>query len=160
PLIPFFWAPGWNSDNAINKYQIEVGGPLHSGDPGLRLIEPVGNETLKYYFDIPNKFEILKGEWMIVPLYLIFGSEELSSQSASIQKRIPKPYLVLNSQDAQKLKIEGGSTVQITIGSVPYSLKVKISKDFPRGAAGFTVGLPGQSFTELPARGKISGRAQ
>ncbi len=35
-IIPFFWSPGWNSVQSINKYQIEVGGSLHDGDPGLR----------------------------------------------------------------------------------------------------------------------------
>jgi len=33
-IIPFFWQPGWNSVQSINKYQIEIGGPLHGGDPG------------------------------------------------------------------------------------------------------------------------------
>ncbi len=28
-VIPFYWSPGWNSVQSINKYQIEVGGPLH-----------------------------------------------------------------------------------------------------------------------------------
>jgi NADH-quinone oxidoreductase subunit G len=39
-LIPRYWSPGWNSVQAINKFQIEGGGPLHGGDPGRRLIEP------------------------------------------------------------------------------------------------------------------------
>ena len=39
-LVPRFWAPGWNSNEAINQFQIEVGGPLHGGDPGARLLEP------------------------------------------------------------------------------------------------------------------------
>ena len=25
-LIPFFWAPGWNSVQAVNKFQNEIGG--------------------------------------------------------------------------------------------------------------------------------------
>ena len=41
PLVPRFWWPGWNSNEAINKFQIEVGGPLHGGNPGKRLIEPL-----------------------------------------------------------------------------------------------------------------------
>ena len=41
-LIPRFWAPGWNSVQAVNKFQDEVGGPLRGGDPGRRLIEPGG----------------------------------------------------------------------------------------------------------------------
>ena len=27
-LIPRYWAPGWNSVQALNKFQEEVGGPL------------------------------------------------------------------------------------------------------------------------------------
>jgi NADH-quinone oxidoreductase subunit G len=40
PLISRYWSPGWNSVQALNKFQQEVGGPLHGGDPGKRLIEP------------------------------------------------------------------------------------------------------------------------
>jgi NADH-quinone oxidoreductase subunit G len=36
-LYPFFWAPGWNSAQALNKFQEEVGGPLRGGDTGVRL---------------------------------------------------------------------------------------------------------------------------
>jgi NADH-quinone oxidoreductase subunit G len=42
PLIPRFWAPGWNSDQSMNKFQDEVGGGLRGGDPGVRLFEPEG----------------------------------------------------------------------------------------------------------------------
>ncbi len=37
--IPFAWAPGWNSPQAWNKFQDEVGGKLRHGDPGVRLFE-------------------------------------------------------------------------------------------------------------------------
>src|SRR5690606_19375260 len=37
--VPFYWAPGWNSIQAVNKYQQEVGGPLKGGDPGIKLLE-------------------------------------------------------------------------------------------------------------------------
>ena len=40
PLISRYWSPGWNSVQALNKFQQEVGGPLNGGDPGKRLIEP------------------------------------------------------------------------------------------------------------------------
>ncbi len=41
PLISRYWSPGWNSVQALNKFQQEVGGPLNGGDPGKRLIDPV-----------------------------------------------------------------------------------------------------------------------
>jgi NADH-quinone oxidoreductase subunit G len=39
-LIPYFWAPAWNSVQSVNKFQDEVGGALRGGDPGVRLLEP------------------------------------------------------------------------------------------------------------------------
>ena len=30
-LIPRFWAPGWNSVQAVNKFQDEVGGVAYRG---------------------------------------------------------------------------------------------------------------------------------
>ena len=44
-LLPFFWSPGWNSIQAVNKFQAEIGGPLRQGDPGVRLIEPGRNRV-------------------------------------------------------------------------------------------------------------------
>ena len=38
-LLPFAWAPGWNSPQAWNKFQTEVGGALRGGDPGVHLFE-------------------------------------------------------------------------------------------------------------------------
>ncbi|HEX9385337.1 MAG TPA: NADH-quinone oxidoreductase subunit NuoG, partial [Anaerolineales bacterium] len=38
-LTPRYWSPGWNSEQALNKFQAEVGGPLIGGSPGRRLIE-------------------------------------------------------------------------------------------------------------------------
>ena len=39
-LLPRYWAPGWNSGNALHKFQTEVNGPLEGGDVGVRLVEP------------------------------------------------------------------------------------------------------------------------
>ena len=41
--VPFAWSPGWNSPQAWNKFQDEVGGHIRAGDPGTRLIESTGD---------------------------------------------------------------------------------------------------------------------
>ena len=56
--VPFAWAPGWNSPQAWNKFQSEVGGSLRHGDPGVRLIE-AGEGTLDYFTTIPAAFTCL-----------------------------------------------------------------------------------------------------
>ena len=78
-LIPRFWAPGWNSVQALNKFQDEVGGPLSGGDPGERLIEPTPAKKTAYFENVPAGFEPRAGEWLLLPLHHIFGSEELSA---------------------------------------------------------------------------------
>jgi len=65
-LLPVIWAPGWNSNQAINKFQQQTGGHLRDGDPGIRLIEASG--TLAWFGDIPPAFKPEQGRWRIMPL--------------------------------------------------------------------------------------------
>jgi len=51
--VPFYWTPGWNSQQAINSYLNEPNGSLKGGDPGVRLIEPtIKAESTSYLIDI------------------------------------------------------------------------------------------------------------
>src|SRR5690606_30290141 len=54
PITPFYRSPGWNSVQAINKYQIEVGGALHGGNPGMRLFDLKENVKIDYFDTIPD----------------------------------------------------------------------------------------------------------
>ena len=91
-LIPFYWTPGWNSVQALYNYLDEPNGRMKGGDPGIRLIEPgEGNNTS--YFKINSKtFKVQKDKWLIIPVYQIFGSEELSASSPSVAQRILEIY--------------------------------------------------------------------
>jgi NADH-quinone oxidoreductase subunit G len=89
-LIPFFWKPGWNSIQAVQMYQKEVGGPLRGGDAGVRIFEPAAANGQSYFNAIPSAFEPREGEWLLVPMYHIFGSDELSLSAAGIADR-PTP---------------------------------------------------------------------
>ncbi len=82
PLISRYWSPRWNSVQALNKFQQEVGGPLRNDRPGRRLIEQ-NAEARPAYFEIA-----LEKEMAAAPEYSLFGSEELSSLSPAVQKRI------------------------------------------------------------------------
>jgi NADH-quinone oxidoreductase subunit G len=86
PLISRYWSPGWNSVQALNKFQQEVAGPLPGGDPGKRLIEPASDGRPAYFGDIP---QAVKREYSVsdFPQYTIFGSEELSSYAPGIVER-------------------------------------------------------------------------
>jgi NADH-quinone oxidoreductase subunit G len=151
-LILRFWSPGWNSIQALNKFQSEVPGPLRGGDPGLRLIEPAQGDKASYFKQIPPAFESRKGELLVVPMYHIFGSDELSVLSPGIAERSPQPYVALNPEDARSLKADGGQEVEVALGRVPQRLPVKLTPGLPRGVVGLSVGLPGLK-EPLPIKG-------
>ncbi len=86
PLIPRYWAPGWNSVQSLNKFQQEVGGPLIGGDPGIRLIEPKPDGRAEYFTAVPAP--AAPGSGISAPHHDIFGSEELSIHAPAIAERM------------------------------------------------------------------------
>lgn len=149
--IPFFWSPGWNSVQSVNKYQEEVGASLRGGDPGLRLLEPSPDAATKYFNGVPEAFKSSDGHLLIVPLHHIFGSDELSIRSKSVAERIPKTYVLISETDARNLKVQENGTLNFEVEKQPYSLPVKISAEMPVGVAGVPYGLT--VYSELPAWG-------
>jgi NADH-quinone oxidoreductase subunit G len=149
--IPFFWAPGWNSAQSINKYQEEIGGPLEGRDPGLRLLEPQPAASAKYFTDLPEIFIPLKDHLWMVALHHIFGSEELSARGKAIATRVPKSYVMISAEDASELNVAAGSVLDFEVNRQPYQLPVEISTSIPKGIAGMPYGLPGLPFVDLPA---------
>lgn len=152
-LLSRYWYPGWNSVQAINKFQIEVGEGLHDGDPGLRVLKFGQGTNTAYYNHVPEAFKAQDGLWLAVPLYHIFGSDELSIHTKGVAQLAPKPYILLNEADAEGF----GESVQIHVGEWDKEVLLKRSKTFPKGAAGLPVGLPGTEAIVFPNRIKISG---
>jgi NADH-quinone oxidoreductase subunit G len=87
PVIPRYWAPGWNSVQALNKFQQEVGGPLRGGDPGVRLLEP-GSGPAPAFFPAAAPVPDRPPHAADPPDHLLFGSEELSREAPAITERL------------------------------------------------------------------------
>ena len=154
-LITRFWAPGWNSVQAVNKFQSEIGGPLHGGDPGRRLIEPHSVRDISYFTDVPAAFQPDPDELLILPLYHIFGSEELSILSTGIAERAPQPYLGLNPDDMQYLQINENAEVELVLNEKLLCLPVRQITTLPPKTAGLPLGLLGLQGIDLPAKAKM-----
>jgi NADH-quinone oxidoreductase subunit G len=153
-LIPRYWAPGWNSVQALNKFQDEVGGPLHGGEPGRRLIEPSPESKISYTREIPDAFVPRQDEFLAVPLYHIFGSEEFSRLSPAIAERIPDTYLAVNPQLAQRLNAVEGQPIEIIVKNNTVRLPLRLEPSLPSGVVGLPVGFPGIPAT-LPVWAKL-----
>ncbi len=144
-LIPFVWAPGWNSNQSVTRFQQEAGGPLRGGDPGVRLLTsatPLRAERT------PASTGPTGDGFRLLPLYEIFGSDELSALTPAIIERVPAPYVVLNPTDAQHIGVGAGDGVRAP-GFSP-SFEVRIDVAMVPGCAGYARGLPG-SWSEAPA---------
>ncbi len=141
-LLPVIWAPGWNSNQAINKFQEETGGHLRDGDAGVRLIEASG--VLPWFSDVPPAFKPEQGLWRIMQLPHIFGSDELSLHSPSIAERLFPCCALLSTLDAEKLGVDTGDEVEISdlAGATILNAPVQIELTLPRGLLGITTGRP------------------
>jgi NADH-quinone oxidoreductase subunit G len=150
-LIPFFWAPAWNSGQALNKFQPEIGGALRGGDVGVRLLEPRPGADLPYYAEIPAAFAARSGQWLAVPLHQVFGDEEQSALAPAIRERETGPSLSLNADDAAAIAAVAGSLVACVFNNgARYRLSVEIRPELPRRVAGLA-GLPAQARQALPS---------
>ncbi|MGH9325760.1 MAG: NADH-quinone oxidoreductase subunit NuoG [Terriglobia bacterium] len=154
-LIPFFWTPGWNSIQSVNKFQEEIAGPLRGGDPGVRLIEPgQGSDAV---FVAPSEgFAARPEELLFVPVYHTFGSEELSQEAPAVVELIPQPYVALRQEDVTRLGLKEGDEAQVSLNGSALRLTVRVRAELPVGMACLPVGLPGIKILSLPAWGKIS----
>lgn len=139
--IPFAWSPGWNSPQAWNKFQDEVGGHLRAGDPGVRLIEAKG-ETLPW-FSINAAFNPAQGTWQAVPLHHLFGSEENSSRAAPVQERIPQSYVAMAKDEADRLGVNDGALLALTVNGQTLRLPLAVKEEMGIGLVGLPAGLPG-----------------
>jgi NADH-quinone oxidoreductase subunit G len=86
PMVSRYWAPGWNSVQALNKFQQEVGGPLRGGDPGVRLLEPTSGSAPAFFPAVTSSPDVGPGD---APSsgYCLFGSEELSMHAPAVAAR-------------------------------------------------------------------------
>jgi NADH-quinone oxidoreductase subunit G len=156
-LAADFWAPGWNSVQALNKFQDEVGGPLRGGEMGRRLLEPSGGAAAAPVgpSDAPPAYLARPGEWLVVPLHQAFGSEELSALAPAVAELVPEPYVALCTADAEAL---GPLPERVRVRTADWSLDLalRVLPSLPRGVAGLAAGLPGLPALTLPCSAGIT----
>lgn len=156
PLNPFFWAPGWNSGQSVNKFQTEVGGPLQGGDPGVRLFNLTNQNHPVYFNKVPALFEPSAGEWLLIPLPHIFGTEELSMYTQGVAERSPKPYIAIGKKDADSLSVSEGEVLKVKIGPKEYHLPVQIKEELGQGTAGLPYNLKEMTAINWPVKGILT----
>ncbi|MFY0729763.1 NADH-quinone oxidoreductase subunit NuoG [Pseudomonas sp. NFX15] len=140
--VPFAWSPGWNSPQAWNKFQDEVGGHIRAGDPGTRLIESTG-DSLNWFASVPRAFNPAPGTWQVVPFFHLFGSEENSSKAAPVQERIPAAYVALAKSEADRLGVNDGALLSLSVAGQTLRLPLRINEELGAGMVALPAGIAG-----------------
>ncbi|MCP2227599.1 NADH-quinone oxidoreductase subunit G [Pseudomonas silensiensis] len=140
--VPFAWSPGWNSPQAWNKFQDEVGGHIRAGDPGTRLIESTG-DSLNWFAAVPRAFNPAPGTWQVVPFFHLFGSEETSSKAAPVQERIPAAYVSLAKSEADRLGVNDGALLSLNVAGQTLRLPLRINEELGAGLVALPAGIAG-----------------
>ena len=116
----------------------------------MRMFEPASTDDPSYFSGIPSSFEPREGEWLLVPMYYIFGSDELSLSAPGIAELATTPHVAVNAGDLTE-----GEEVEVRCADGIFRLPIRIRPDLPRGVAGLPAGVPLLAGCGLPAWGTI-----
>ncbi|EET83815.1 NADH-quinone oxidoreductase subunit NuoG [Acinetobacter radioresistens] len=139
-LVPFAWAAGWNSPQAWNKYQDEVGGHLKGGDSGVRLFDRLAKRPARSYI-APAAVLANAESFRLVPMHHIFASGEFTVKTPAMETRIPEAMFAVGEQDASRLNVQDGQRITVKTGDTTISLPVQVIEYLPTGYIGYPVGL-------------------
>lgn len=111
-ILASSWAPRWNSNQSISKFQEEVNGELKQGHVGSLVFdkEPQQGNYLELTTDVEEGSVGLRVSFA----HHIFGSDELSAMSGPIKERMTSSYIGLSASDAAARKLSHLDTVQIS----------------------------------------------
>jgi len=139
-LVPFAWAAGWNSPQAWNKYQDEVGGHLKGGDSGVRLFDRLPKRPARS-FVAPAPVLVNAESFRLVPMHHIFASGEFTIKTPAMESRIPDAVFAVGEQDATRLNLQDGQKITVKAGETSIVLPVQVIEYLPTGYIGYPIGL-------------------
>jgi len=169
-LQPQVWAPGWNSNEAVNHLQIEVGGPLQGGDPGRRIF--VAEDATNHqgalqttagdhnYADTAAPASATDdGRLLVCATAEIFGSEAMSQRAPAIAELAPDNYLRVHPERAAALGVAHGEVRALKLAGdgieVRLEAAIVLDATLPSHIAAVPAGYPATRWWQRPLWMKI-----
>ncbi|MBL4819660.1 MAG: molybdopterin-dependent oxidoreductase, partial [Gammaproteobacteria bacterium] len=135
------WAPQWNSNQSVSKFQDEVGGELKQGNPGIKLITK--NKKAGGYQQLTSPQKLPEGAFSIVEAFQIFGSDELSNYAEPIQQRLTHSYAAISPVDATALQLQNNDSLELKLNGAATEFPVCIREKVKPGTVVVFNGGPG-----------------
>jgi len=159
PLITRYWSPRWNSVQSLNRPPFADPGEMVNYDGHMLCSGTDRTGPRAYFASIPAQFAPVPGTWLLVPLYHLFGTEELSAQAAGIATLAMGPYLALGMNDAKLLGLSPGDAVELSFADNRIECTVAVVPGLQAGIAGFPAGIIPINSASGPLFGSIVKRS-
>ena len=131
-LIPQVWSPGWNSNEAVNKFQQEINGPLKGGDAGVRLFDACQSLPLATVALIPS-INIGAGQILAHTQNSLFGSDQASHLSSALSKRSAAPSARIHPDTAAAMGLSGVAQVRVELAQSQWHLPLALDASMAMG---------------------------
>jgi NADH-quinone oxidoreductase subunit G len=139
---PFVWAPGWNSNQSLHKFQAEIGGAMRTANGGVRLLDTHAEEPPAAPEPAPAPAAAVDSDstWLLLPRPVLFGSERLSALSTGIDELLPRAFIAVTPTAAQHLGVSAGDGLRVRGHEA--ALEVRIDPSLPEGYAAYAHNFP------------------
>ncbi|MDG2392279.1 MAG: NADH-quinone oxidoreductase subunit NuoG [Thalassotalea sp.] len=133
--MPFTWAPGWNSNQSINKYQEHAGGKLTKVQPVVQIFDPNKEQTLELgaFNNTADKND--NKQLTIYPAKHIFANDYLGLKTSEFKLTALIPFIEFTPEDADKYQLTQASHAQIVIDDNEYITQVKVNSEHAKNCA-------------------------
>jgi len=140
-LIPFVWAPGWNSNHSVHKLQTGSEGELKGGRSVVKIESKNLIQSKQQVKSVSQNND--QDHFIAVAMYKFFGTGELSSQSPGIIELCESESIELAIEAADKLGVSNGDGVTAHGVNGTVDLEVKINDSLISNCVGIMQGMPG-----------------
>lgn len=147
------WAPQWNSNQAISKFQSEINGELKQGSTGARLLPKQAASGQYFPLDLLARPASNEGLHLAIA-WQIYGSDELSARSPAIKERMTSPYISLSPADAKSRGLTQGD--EVALAGTGYTATVCIRSKMRDGTAALYCGANEIDQFNLPGQVELS----
>ncbi|QJC34649.1 NADH-quinone oxidoreductase subunit NuoG [Enterobacteriaceae endosymbiont of Donacia crassipes] len=139
--IPFLWAPGWNSSQALHKFQKEIGISSKYGITGFKICKK--NKCKIHIKRIYHKNNNVNhnNQLIIIAHQNLFQNNSLMQKSNLIKKYFKNYYVIFNKNDAKQLGILNNYLVKLYCLNNIFILKTHISKFLNQGLISLPLGV-------------------
>ncbi|MAS35927.1 MAG: NADH dehydrogenase (quinone) subunit G [Anaerolineaceae bacterium] len=106
---------------------------------------------------VPEALSAGRGKLLIMPVVRLYNRERAFRPSDVVHVRVPAPHAGLNPEDAKRLKVDSGDTVEIEVDNGPaVQVEVIVLEGVPAGTVTLPRHLTTTAMPLVPVAGKVS----